>query len=254
MPIVKSCGICASNLNPEKELKCDLCLLPVHTTCSGLSRSEIACMLAEDRKLSFQCKNCADKGIYNELFELKQLIRALTTEIGKIKDAATIQNVALSPDQTERMISEINERNLRASNVIIYNIDESPAVEPQVRSQHDLTKINEILIKIVDNPPEPVKAFRLGRPTQGKIRPLKVVFKNRYEALEVLKHKRSLPNSSGVKINNDLTIMQRDYLKSLKEKLEAEASQGNTNLSIKYIKGIPTIIKKSDLKNGQRAH
>lgn len=241
MSLVKYCVICNSSLNPDKEIKCDFCFHPVHTTCSGLTRAEVTCLLSASRRISYQCKKCSDKK--QEISELKEMILDLTKQVSELKNKTMDSLTCSTPELAEKFISEIRDRNLRASNVIMYNVPESTCQILHEKAAEDKGKVDEIVRMCSSNPVEIKSVIRLGKSSHDKSRPLKVVFKNEADAIEVLRNKKNLPASVPVRINNDLTPMQREYLNSLRNQLQERIGKGERDLTIRYIRGSPAIVK-----------
>ncbi|WP_219823849.1 hypothetical protein, partial [Enterobacter cloacae complex sp. CH23B] len=50
-------------------------------------------------------------------------------------------------------------------------------------------------------------------------------------------------------IKDDSTLKQREYLSKLRDELNSRLDRGEKDLTIKFIKGIPSIISKSKSKN-----
>lgn len=76
-------------------------------------------------------------------------------------------------------------------------------------------------------------------------RPLKVCLDSKYTATKIFKMVKRLGNTkySGVTIRNDLTPMQLARLKDLKAELDRRKNDGELDITIKYVKGIPQIVK-----------
>lgn len=246
MSLVKNCNICEGPLGSDKGIKCDFCSLPLHTTCSGLSRAEVSCFLSASRRISYQCKNCIDKK--DDISELKQLIRDLSQQVNELKEKQIENSSVSTPEVTEHLISEIRERNLRNNNVIMFNLPESTSSTLEERTSNDKAAVEETIRSIVNTPIEIRHVIRLGRPNPTRSRPVKVVLKNEYDAINVLKSKHNLPSNSEIRINSDLTPMQRDYLNSLRNQLKQRQDKGESDITIKYIRGTPTIIKTAPKK------
>ena len=88
-----------------------------------------------------------------------------------------------------------------------------------------------------------LKLMRLGKYDPQKVRPIKVIFPTKEEALKILKQKNKLSKDNEVYIKSDQTTEQRKYLKSVIQELEDRKVKGEINLKIKYILGTPKIVK-----------
>jgi hypothetical protein len=65
-------------------------------------------------------------------------------------------------------------------------------------------------------------------------------------AKEVLRNKNKLINSDlprSISISDDKTSKQLEYLKNLRTELQLRRDNGEDNITIKYVKGIPSIIE-----------
>jgi len=147
----------------------------------------------------------------------------------------------------EFIINEINDRNSRATNLIFYNIEECDSNQSVDRIAHDINQINNTIKSIgVDSEIVPLKVIRLGRYQSGKLRPIKAVFSTSTNTFDILKNKRKLSlhvPPSRINISSDRTLLQRDSMKKLRDELAARSSNGETGLIIKFIKGVPRIVK-----------
>jgi len=97
--------------------------------------------------------------------------------------------------------------------------------------------------------PSPVKVIRLGRiQAVSKPRPLKVMFNSISDAFDILKNTKSFSaNHPTISVSSDRTQNQRDYIiQKLCERFASRTSNGDNGLKIKFVKGVPKIIYKSD--------
>jgi hypothetical protein len=155
-----------------------------------------------------------------------------------------LQNVNLSSLQFEEVTSEAVERMIRAKNVIIYGVPESSGTAEQGQTK-DAAEIRKIISAIT---PEaiPQKIIRIGKPNSSNTRLLKVSLSNDLIAKEVLRNKNKLINSDlprSISISDDKTPKQLEYLKNLRTELQLRRDNGEDNITIKYVKGIPSIIE-----------
>ncbi|XP_069365626.1 uncharacterized protein [Maniola hyperantus] len=141
----------------------------------------------------------------------------------------------------EEIITELNERNLRSRNILVSGIAESTCTDPKERQIHDRNASWSILKTIYTDCPQPEKVYRIGKYNPDKNRLIKVCFELPKTALYILRNKSSVKNDVN-KIYPDQTSQQQSYMKHLKEELEARTRNGETNLIIKYVRGVPKII------------
>lgn len=178
------------------------------------------------------------------------MINRLLAEVSELKKSS-----GKNPFRTEEfIINEINERNIRVSYLILYNVPESTSSVVAYKITHDFNQVHDVINSIMssDNVVKPIKLIRLGKFGQNYSRPIKAVFGSPTEVFDILKSKKKLSTlqpPSTIGISSDRTIQQRNYMKSLREELESRRSKVEPELIIKYLKGIPTIISKFDHSN-----
>jgi hypothetical protein len=193
--------------------------------------------------LKFFCEQC-QKGL-SEVPLLIKKIDELQRDIENLKENNATKKQAAGPFD---VLQEVNEREIRARNVIMYDIPESNAEEAGQRIQYDKEEAAKIIKSITDVPTDKIKVFRLGRvqPGQVKSRPLKVILQRREHALQILKSKKKLnkPNIKG-----DLTKAERDHLKCLRDELKGRQDRGEGDITIKYVRGCPKIVQLKTQKN-----
>jgi len=139
----------------------------------------------------------------------------------------------------EAIISEVIDRQARSRNLIVFN-----AAESDGNTVDDISLIKSVLHSIAPNI-APALVSRLGLKS-SKPRPLKVTLHEPSDVFIVLKNKHKLRTSStysSIRISPDRTIMQRNQLRDIIVKLEERKTAGETNLVMKFVKGVPTISK-----------
>lgn len=60
----------------------------------------------------------------------------------------------------------------------------------------------------------------------------------------MLKNKAAISGTTNFRISSDLTPMQREHLVNLRKQLQERIDGGDTDATIKYVKQIPTIVKR----------
>lgn len=137
----------------------------------------------------------------------------------------------------EEVIQETIERQKRSKNIILYyNVNET---------ENDLLVAKDIISQISNVKTDHINVYRLGKKEQDKNRPIKIELESASDAKTILINKTSIiAPYENVKINNDLTIVQRQYLKDLGSKLnEMNAEDPTKKFKIKYVRGVPKIIE-----------
>lgn len=204
--------------------------------------------LKTKRTMLFLCPPCRDG-----LFQVPTLIRAveaLRVDVQKLQEnalsgggSASVSNNETCKSGVSDLIAEMEDRENRARNFIVTGLKESDDPDSTTRIQHDQNLVNQIIVSAATdlNPSEVLKVVRLGKKSDGKNRLVKVVLKSKTSAIKMLKNRNKVP--APYKIYNDQTPKQREDLRLLQEQLKRRQDAGETDLTIKYFKGSPKIIK-----------
>lgn len=142
-------------------------------------------------------------------------------------------------------IHEMNEITERSKNIILCNVPESTKVTVSDKILDDQTVITEIISKL-DIPAKNniVKIYRFGKSNNNKPRPIKIHFNNSQTA-RTLQGKKHLLNDN-LRIYSDSTPAQQNHLKNLRAELEKRKSNGETDITIKYVNSFPKIVNKKN--------
>lgn len=247
------CCKCKTDIDQDDNyFECDSCKRPIHASysCSELSASEIKCMQLKKRILRFLCNECNSgllqiPSLVRSIEELKSDIETLKLKYDKPSDSNPVPCPKLNETAPEEIISEIIERQKRASNIIIANLNESSHFSSD--SDSDLSVVKTIL-RDINIDVDDIKVSRLGRSNQQRPRLLKVMLKNQADAITVLKSKMNvkMPN---IKIFQDQTKKQIQYFKDIKNELQRLIDNGDNTKTIRYINNKPTIVRKNNQKN-----
>lgn len=143
----------------------------------------------------------------------------------------------------ENTIAEMMDRKFRERNVILYNLPDSKNA-----AKSDCQKFIELLSPCSDDLPfkiGDIKVRRLGNKfVNGKVRPLKITLPTVNDVHWLFHHKRDICKDK-LFISGDLTTMQRQYKSRVINELKQRKEDGESDLVIKYVRGVPTIISKS---------
>lgn len=170
-------------------IKCDGCNFLTHNKCSGLNNSEIKCLGFKNRNLKFFCEAC-NNGL-RDIPELKLLINRLLSEVNELKSQKKNNNVQNQFE--EFIIGEVGERNIRASNLIFYNVPESTLDNSVDRVKHDSNLVSNVIDSIITGGKiRPSKVIRLGILGKNNSRPIKAVFNTPADVFEILKLKKKI--------------------------------------------------------------
>lgn len=258
---------------------CDVCRVILCKDCGGLSSTEVRFVAMASRGVPYLCKDCI--GSLKLVSTLKTKIDELEHEIQELKIAAESskssyadilkKNTAQSEEikgnmknleervesvtkpgthpsvegalPLEPAVQELQERERRAANILLFGVKESSAATREARIEQESKTVEGILQKIDADVAKEVKVTRLGRYDEQKVRPIKVTFPTKSDALSVLKKKSKLGDEGSVYIKSDQTVCQRKYLKTVIAELENRTKQGEQDLKIRYISNVPRIVK-----------
>lgn len=200
----------------------------------------------------------------SQILTLKEIVKAnenkilsLETEMQQLKINTTNDVTVYSkatPEQSSNtqptlkntdyddIIVEFQERAERSKNIVIVGINEHHVDNIEERKEIDRCEADKIIKSIYPDCPRPEKIIRLGKYDGKKRRPLKICFPTQETAKTVLRNKVNL-KVDGIRIYSDQTPKQQKDMKHLVTELHQRQENGEKNLMIKFIRGIPKIIK-----------
>ncbi|VEN41371.1 unnamed protein product, partial [Callosobruchus maculatus] len=146
----------------------------------------------------------------------------------------------------EQVIQEINERNKRKRNLILYGLPEQDQqLSSVMRIEKDESQVREIISSmdhalVIDN----FKPIRLGRYDEGKVRPVRITLQHDNDVFVAMKNAKSLKTGryKHIQISFDRTLKQRQYFKEVKAELDAKNASGTEKYKIRHVDGIPKIV------------
>lgn len=241
-------------------IKTDICNLKVsHDEIKNSFNNNIAKISSEiqDIKSSTSRISLEQNNVKSQLTQLetklnidKEKIELLETNMQKLKVSpiSTTQNNDIYTN--EKLIREVQERKKRENNIIIMGISESDSSNAKERNFQDEAEVLKILEQLVTDIPKPRNIFRIGKLNPGKARKIKVCFEKPDTALSVLKSRNKLPNN--LKIFSDQTPTQHKFYALIKDELNKRISEGETDITIKYVNGTPAIVKTPTKNSNQQ--
>lgn len=243
MPVLV-CSCCNSSTDEHKTAKCGICKKLFKYSCVDLTISEVRALHGK-KGLTWNCSNCSRIG--GEIRELQAALIDLKNEIVELKKANG-QGICSGVDDNtfEEILQELNDREKRKRNVIIFGVSEQRNPNVQTRAAQDKQTVTEILETLSVSEVGDIKALRLGKVSQNESpRPLKVVVKDESMVHEIIRKAKELRNSDiykDVRISFDRTPRQIRLHRSVQAQLNERRLAGEDNLKIKYVGGIPKII------------
>ncbi|KAJ8685001.1 hypothetical protein QAD02_020794 [Eretmocerus hayati] len=180
--------------------------------------------------------------------KLHQDIANIRAEVSKSLSSQVMSST--SATNMEELIHEAQERMLRSRNLLFFNVPESN------NQSADYGMIINLLKEIpVDT--RNLVVSRIGNPSSNHIRPIAVTFSNNQDPHLVMRNRRKIPGR--IIVGFDKTKNQQAQYKEAAARLKARLDSGESGLSIRYIKGVPNIVKSdaapsfNQLQNSQRA-
>jgi len=172
----------------------------------------------------------------------------LKTKISELESKLIeIEKTTLTTQFDElNILNELTVRQSRAQNIILYNLPENLNNTQNPISDGDSLKLIFKEMKVNYNP---INFNRLGKPSD-RTRPLKITLADTKSVLETLRAQSTLrhsPDFKDIRFSSDRTIKQREQMTLLRKELESRREKGETNIIIKYIKGVPQIINSKNM-------
>lgn len=242
-----NCACCDKLSESHKTVNCMICNKPYRIECANVSAAE-ARKIHSNTGYSWTCKNCLQ--VSHDLSGLRLLISALQDEIKALKNSILVPPVVskIPLVEVEGIIQEIGERERRKNNIIVFGCEETVSESRTEQSEVDVSLIADICstIGLVD---DNMKVSRLGKydPSQtNRKRPIKVTFSSELSVALVFRNLakvRGNPKFSALSIFRDRTPMQIQLHKEIKAELNERLNNGETDLKIKYTRGIPTVVR-----------
>lgn len=203
--------------------------------------------------ISFKNRICSGENkiqtLESNVTNIANKIAATDTKFSTLEANFSSANVIPTDvDSTkENLLREMQDRHNRLKNIIVSGIPEIVETNISNRRDNDQREVTEVLNTLSNNCPQPVKIFRIGKYNPDKHRNIKVCF-NEAETPRLLLSNRSKLGKP-LKIFSDQTPMQQQYFNKVKNEFTQRQLAGETNLIIKYVKGVPKIVIQSVPKN-----
>lgn len=238
-----SCG-CNTAAEEHKIIDCSVCKKSFNHSCVNLTTTEVRTIKTK-KGLTWSCRNC--NILSSDINELKEAI------LGLKKDIASLRKTDVDQSMFEQILADLNDRNNRKQNIILFNVTEIQSDNSTGRGGHDLQVAREVLGTL--HAPvnlENIEVHRLGRysPNAERHRPLRIKLHSEKDVHKIIKNAKRLRENmehQHIRISLDKTRRQTEYFKTIKKEMDARIAGGNVDLKIKYLQGIPTIVSSSSL-------
>lgn len=241
-----ACACCRAVVEAHKVVDCCVCSKNFNIDCVKITTAE-ARRIHLKTGITWTCKNCLQLG--NDLNSLKSVIVSLQDEIRVLKETVLTSPPSASTSllETEKVIQEIADRERRKTNIMIFRCKEARCENIKEQIDLDTSLVNDICATIQISATVS-KVLRLGKYDSSKTsnaRPIKVVFSNESSVSDIIRNINKLksnPKFSSLSISRDKTPMQMEIHKLAKLELQNRIKAGESNLKIKYTKGVPSVI------------
>lgn len=227
----------------KKIYNCSKCAMPYHPSCakqSGILPNDAVRKCCDFQYAIKQIwKNTIIPAINNKIDE--KMNDAKEELCKKIEDKFESEKFLVC----ENLLVEMNQREIRAKNLLIHNIKEAD-------SKSDKNIIKRFLHHIPIDVSQ-VKIQRIGKKDKNKTRMIKVIMQDKQTVIDILKDyenlKEHLPPDSF--LTQDRTPAQINYRKLIIAEFDERKKNGEKDIQIKYIRNIPTIIKTNNVEESK---
>ena len=287
------CAKCNKNCNKgQKAIECTICERWTHQKCSDIDAKEYDMLEYMHKKRGYhwyKCEGCQAgyanlqkqvEVLNNTLRDIKEKVDKNTSDIQANKDRldtmedtvqkATDKLVNGTNSTTEKsVLDEINDRESRRNNMMIFNLDEpgSEVSQGMERKKMDGDKLTDVF-KCLDTEidmDDDIRFFtRTGELKDGqtKPRPMLIGFKNVQKRSKILDNLKKLARTKykTISIVPDLTAKQRLEDQNLRKEAEKkneeldEEEQGNWEWKVVGLKGHRRLVKTKIYSNKKRQH
>lgn len=234
MPTV-ACKCCKNKFDDVKTISCHTCHDIYFHQCIDMGSADLR-FIKSKKGLTWSCESCSLMG--DSISDLKSVIVALQREVAGLK---AVQSNSSSSENVdfEDIVNEVSDRQYRKNNLIIFGIPDNSSNAKDV--------IKEIFSEMRCDLEEDITPVRLGKPDSSRKlpRPIKLRFKSHETVFKLLfksKLLRSSEKFKNIRMSSDKTPRQQELYRKIKQELNARIANGETNIQIKYVNGIPRIV------------
>lgn len=234
----KQCNLSNSKCDIDTEVSLNDHLSSLHGKFNEVRKQiEVQNQSLECRLNEFSVK----LSLIDKLVAENTLLKERVTKLEQKIDKMGINSRGSEISEMDSIANEIDERNRRKRNIIVCNVEENSHSKLDDVIREDKSRICTLLGTIDPSvTASDLKCFRLGRRNNNKPRPIKVILKHENQVIEIMKNRFKL--SAPIRVYRDQTVIQRNKYMKLKDELKIRGQNGEKDLIIKFIKGIPRII------------
>lgn len=266
------CPNCNTGIKQGTATACDSCHNEIHLTCIGLNSDDLRITRQKSKAIRILCNSCnkaigemgdiktllinmkqefcnkfiaLEEKIKNisqdDINDLKTSLAALQQDMNGIKNfnSSSINETVI----IENVIQEITDREKRRYNVMLFNVIEASSHEETM--EQDKILLKNILETAGYTATLNIRINRIGKSISNKARPLKVTLEKTDQVTDVLRKAKEIKialNMGNISLSADRTPRQVEYYRQVKKSLDDRINNGETNLRIRYIAGLPKIV------------
>ena len=177
--------------------------------------------------------------IKESLEVLKGKISTIEDTLGHVLDTQKRQDLEMKSLQDEvrrlkddqvQMLNEVEERDRRRPNLIVSGFPEKDQGPVEERKKWDRSKVEDLVKRLCNFNGEVISSInRIGKANSSKPRLLRVVCRDvdtKYSLIRNAKNLRQLPDFNRIFLNPDLTPIQQNESKYLREELKTRRNRG----------------------------
>lgn len=242
------CSCCSRSFKNNLMIVCSVCRKSFRHLCVNITVEELRILSDVNKGYDWTCDGCRDLG--SEIKDLKALILSLQKDILDLKSLSSAvrdPTNLMQGSNFEELMDEIDQRSRRKGNLILFGVPEqNPTVPVESQMESEKAEVNKILNLINSEVAVPhVNIKRLGTFNGARSRPIKVFLGDENLVRGYIQRSNVLKNLRAYKkvyCSYDRTQRQLNFYKEVKKELLQRQEAGETNIRIKYFRGVPKIV------------
>ena len=224
-------------------IRCNLCLQFVCEQCSEIPVAKLKTIMDKCKTLYFICKSCNEnfpEGSDTNNETEKQKIQGKKAD-GRdlVETFEDTLNQIMRETKNEELVQQ-QEREVRSKNIIIHGCSEAPVI--QESKVEDNYIVNE-LFRIIGVEAIPASTIRIGKRSDTRPRPIKIVMSNQNEKEMVMNNLGKLKNAvekfERISVTDDYTAEERDEIKNQVTEARNKTDAEGEGVYIWKVRGSP---------------
>lgn len=222
------------NINQINVIACKQCKKAYHVRCLK-NKPEITDRIQTLMGLNFEmCDTC----------EIPTMMTNLEENVFRAREITESLQSQFTPHTVEDLSYEISKRMKKMRNILIFNLEESRRPTRATRVKDDKYRIIRAISSFCNINMTNIWIKRLKAQDHGGARPVRVCLKNEHDAHRILskRHRCTL----NLRFARDTTSQERAVFNKALCDLQLLRQNGEHNMRIKYIRGVPRIVEITD--------